>query len=693
MERDYRIYLSRRTFLPSDDTLVPPSDTPAYYFIQFTKALTLEERQLFRSRHGLRFDKYVPNFAYLEQLTFQKWFALSKEPLYRASALYEREDKIAPEIGSLEFRSEERRNMEGILIRAFLFSETTDAAISDLIKFINSQLTARKAMQTNLTEPRAAGKPTGRKMARKSGAAKNSSLNWSDMTEVRLLDDRKLGGDLQLVFVAPSAEMLPQLTQRQEVQWIEEVAEPSVDACSQKNHVAGTIQSGNPGLTPIWRQEINGRDQIIGIIDQKLINLEHCMFMDGTRAPIGVSHRKLVGFRIGNGQTDAHGTRVAGIAAGDDFQNPGLNRNRGIAFAARLSFDDLTIIRQIGKSMFAVLTDECRDGAKIHSNSWNDNTRAYNGTAKDVDAFAWGNEDNLICGASANSDPIERLGPPGTAKNTLCVSAGGRHPNHLRHADGQSGPTRDGRRKPEICAPGCQITSASVDRGCSCTTPSSCATSWATPVIAGAAALVRQYYMEGFHPTGVRELTNPLTPPPSAALIKATLLNSTVPMIRVDGDPGYPNGRTGWGLVKLDETLFFAGGPRNLFIKDVRNASGLDTGQSTPYSITVKGSSQALKITLVWTDPPAELYAGKALVNDLDLVVTSPDRAEIYRGNTNFVGGFSQPQASLAPDDPNNVEMVIVEKPAEGAWTITVEGRAVHVGRQGYALVITGSLG
>jgi hypothetical protein len=46
----------------------------------------------------------------------------------------------------------------------------------------------------------------------------------------------------------------------------------------------------------------------------------------------------------------------------------------------------------------------------------------------------------------------------------------------------------------------------------------------ATPVLAGAAALLFQYFKEGYYPTGVkgegRSLTNP-----SATLIKAVLMN------------------------------------------------------------------------------------------------------------------------------------------------------------------------
>ena len=49
--------------------------------------------------------------------------------------------------------------------------------------------------------------------------------------------------------------------------------------------------------------------------------------------------------------------------------------------------------------------------------------------------------------------------------------------------------------------------------------------SFATPHVAAAAALVRQYFTEGWYPNGKREAKNGFTP--SGALLKATLLNAT----------------------------------------------------------------------------------------------------------------------------------------------------------------------
>lgn len=62
------------------------------------------------------------------------------------------------------------------------------------------------------------------------------------------------------------------------------------------------------------------------------------------------------------------------------------------------------------------------------------------------------------------------------------------------------GPTPDGRIKPELVAPGDNITSAAsdgVDSSRQCTTDVQSGTSMAAPLVAAGAALVRQYFMQG----------------------------------------------------------------------------------------------------------------------------------------------------------------------------------------------------
>ena len=78
---------------------------------------------------------------------------------------------------------------------------------------------------------------------------------------------------------------------------------------------------------------------------------------------------------------------------------------------------------------------------------------------------------------------------------------------------------------------------------------------------AGFAALVRQYFTDGYYPTGAEVSTNGFTP--SAALVKATLVNSAIAMTGTGTTP-IPSNCQGWGRVLLENALFFTGQPRRL---------------------------------------------------------------------------------------------------------------------------------
>ena len=235
--------------------------------------------------------------------------------------------------------------------------------------------------------------------------------------------------------------------------------------------------------------------------------------------------------------------------------------------------------------------------------------------------------------------------------------------------------------------PGCEIVSSKPNTPCEVSVKDVCASSWATPAIAGAAALVRQYFVDGFYPTGSRNTLNSYNP--SGALIKATLLNGTIAMT---SSAGYPNYEQGWGLIRMDRVLYLPGSVRNLHVWDVRNIDGIDTGETHTYNVNVSTSSQPLKITLVFNDPPTANHSVPfPVVNNLDLKVVSPDGLQTFLGNV-FSGGVSTSGGTA--DILNNVEMVIIPNPSPGTWIIQVIGTTVNVGNpgQGYALVVTSDL-
>jgi hypothetical protein len=252
------------------------------------------------------------------------------------------------------------------------------------------------------------------------------------------------------------------------------------------------------------------------------------------------------------------------------------------------------------------------------------------------------------------------------------------------------GPSRDGRIKPDLVAPA-RVIAGSRDFD---NNPNTCddsrqdGTSWASPNVAGAAALVRQYYTDGFYPTGVRTASNGFAP--SAALMKATLIAAAraVPYRgdilfggRVPALP-VPSHEQGWGFPVLDDALHFAGDASKMRVLDVPLERGLGAGRKSTIRLNVKAGTP-FKAVLVWTDPPGHV-AGVSdttpqLVNDLDLQVRTPSSTHFGNGAT--------------PDRLNNVEVVSLSEPVSGTYTIEVAAHNIGFGsKQSFALVVTGDV-
>lgn len=187
------------------------------------------------------------------------------------------------------------------------------------------------------------------------------------------------------------------------------------------------------------------------------------------------------------------------------------------------------------------------------------------------------------------------------------------------------GPTLDGRIKPDLVAPGDRIQSAGITsgNGNDCPLRTTSGTSMATPHVAGAAALVRQYFMDGYYPSGSADASDAFTP--TGPLIKAVMMNGAHDMTGFTdiGTPieRAPSFRQGFGLVRLDSSIYLGSddGPK-LFIVDGESVS---TGDVYRYCVNVDSADadDLLRATVAWHDYPASLSTSKTLVNDIDLNV------------------------------------------------------------------------
>jgi hypothetical protein len=503
-------------------------------------------------------------------------------------------------------------------------------------------------------------------------------------------------------------------------------------------------------------QDLMGAGQIAGMVDSglddndttPLIN-DFYDFTSGvqtSRIQAAVAGSGCGGGCICAGQDDGigHGTHVAGSIIGNGYNSllqlglqaqargadPFFDYAFGVGQApeAKIAFayvspSHSSSLCGIGNE-YTTWLSLYNQGARNVNNSWGSSGAVtYGGSATSADNIMWNYQDYLVITSASNDGPNwNTVSQPGTAKNNLSVGAAGNHRSvWISSSDTASsltdfsgrGPVNptggDGRTKPDIIATGADVLSTRTTF-----IPNTTVTLWAnesgdgdsdghldywwsggtsmsSPHITGAATIVRDYLQD------IKGFLN--TQPPSAALVKALLVNGAVDMgygyESLASAPYGGRNMQGWGMANVEQSIL-PHAPRSFVFDDFtsitdnlkQSTRGMDSsGDYVEYTAVVADSSEPLKITLTWTDRQtgSDSYA----VNNLDLVVTSPGSVQ-YRGNV-FAGSWSTTGGSA--DTRNNTEAVYIQNPATGTWTIRVTATTINSSIQPYAIVISGGLG
>ena len=331
-------------------------------------------------------------------------------------------------------------------------------------------------------------------------------------------------------------------------------------------------------------------------------------------------------------------------------------------------------------------------------------------------SFVGTNRQMVIVFAAGNAGPgASTLDSPGSAKNVIAVGAAenvrsmnvanggasasgndgcGTGDTNADNANDMTdfssrGPCADGRMKPEIVAPGSHITGGVPQSGSATTNgtgndltcftasgvcglpgsglagaaanffPSgqqfyteSSGTSHSTPCVAGACALLRQYFI------------NSNLPPPSPAMTKAYLVNAARYMTGgyANDDLWSPN----QGMGELNLGTAFDGVARVLR-DQATNDVFTNTGPSRVFTGTINDPSKPFRVTVAWTDAPGALSAATELVNDLDLTVIAGGNT--YKGNV-FHGAYSRTGGNA--DHKDNMESVFLPAGLAGEFKVLV---------------------
>ncbi|MCG3149754.1 MAG: hypothetical protein PCFJNLEI_03219 [Verrucomicrobiae bacterium] len=413
--------------------------------------------------------------------------------------------------------------------------------------------------------------------------------------------------------------------------------------------------------------------------------------------------------------------------------------------------------------------------ARISNNSWTEvlniggNDGAYNDLCQSYDKLTRDtlptgvtnspgqppkNQPMLFVFAGGNDNGANPIGgygdvlitPPATAKNVITVGAtvlghsllGSANPNQISPVS-SFGPTRDGRFKPDLVAPGQGVAGAISQAaythtdcgGCDPNNPVPFAceenfatqpaisklynttertfpaftswpfpnangpqgvTSYAAPAVSGGAQLLYWYIQSSFNLL-----------PPSPALLKTYLLNSARYLSIINPLTGaqdqLPSIAQGMGM--MDLARMFDGIPR--LVRDESTPRAIDTplyptnsvaqqtyltapGQTYEVDGQIADPGQEFRVTIAWTDAPGNPSVLKQLVNNLDLEVTV--NGQIYAGN-DFATRYSAAKVTPRYDSLNNVESVFLPAGTTGTWKVVV--RAVEIAGDGVINVGTGT--
>lgn len=517
----------------------------------------------------------------------------------------------------------------------------------------------------------------------------------------------------------PPARIM-EIAELDRVQWIEEYVTPEI-----VNNQA--VNGRHMNVTNLWTTHgLTGTGQIIGHADTGLDLGSMSMLHPDLNGRIMAAYD-----RGRPGRWDdphGHGTHTAGSIIGNGTASTGTIR--GVAWEARLVHQSLLDnsggLGGLPSDLNELYLQTYTNGARVHSDSWGSSVfGSYSTSSRQSDEFMWDHPDMLLVFAAGNdgyddnADGVidaDSLGAPATAKNLLTVGAaesdkapgsggfsgntyGGLwffdYPaapinsdyvsqsanltNQGMAAFSSRGPTDDGRIKPDVVAPGTDVLSTrsrAVGAGSGWGVFANGnynfngGTSMSTPLVAGAASLVRQYLQQyRLHET------------PSAALVKGIMMHGarslypgqygTNEFLEIPGQR--PNHIEGWGQVDLEGSLFPE--QANWFFVD--QTEGLSAPGAIHQTLFYAEPGE-LNVTLNYTDFPASAGSSLKLVNDLDLTLFGPE------------GLIVIPQHGH--DHTNNMEHIRFDVPTAGIYTAHVEAANVPSGPQPFSLIISGNV-
>jgi subtilisin family serine protease len=413
-----------------------------------------------------------------------------------------------------------------------------------------------------------------------------------------------------------------------------------------------------------------------------------------------------------------HGTHVCGSAAGK--VETGESPYDSIAKDAKLVFMDMSkagsnelFVPPLNDVLLPWFYDT--NGVRIVSFSWGIDNLNYDSWAQAIDKFIWEHKDMVVLIAVGNDGMEWPVSSPAIAKNILGVGACTNGINYF--LDGESlfdrhdvlskrefydshsvagfsstGPTIDGRIKPDILAPGSGVKSANA--GTKSSQHTMHGTSMATPLLASVVALLRQYVRERFLLNRPPEclirsmIIAASTKTASEVEISVNEAKTGYVLREVNNNPNHFTTRQGAGVVNLGENIIKQLEKNNALIRSSENPGFMEEDVGQIFMFKVSKPLDALKIVYAWTDPPGDLLANTyVLVNDITLTLTTSANKVYYAVDIANMGN-EELQNQQGGDFLNNIRGILIYNVPAGEYFLEFRTRRLVEEKQPYSFVV-----
>jgi len=500
---------------------------------------------------------------------------------------------------------------------------------------------------------------------------------------------KSFSGGVNYIRCTVDSALIDTIASFKEVSWIQQ----EFEAKSLMNNIQTPTYQGQDVPQSFF---IRG-DGILTEVQDVGVELSHpdlvnCIWTDGAPTP------------------HSHGTSVCGIMWGLGIGDPNAQgiQYEGIGAYAQYNTGNYLTIENLATGNFNEGTSPIP--GVVQTNSWWSGSfmsSEYDSYSNEIDQAAYDYphvQTHWACGNSNFGVGPTTMSTESVSKNDISGGA----IFHLDTADmtddewhnsgagstPSQGPAADGRAKPDLCGPFDNIRTTTSGGGYTSTFGG---TSGATPTIAGSTGLTYDMYKDNYFDN------NPLHSLPYSCTVKALMIADAQQYPLTDPPTNMiTRDIQGWGTPDM-ENMYNLGATYHVIEE---YPMPLGQGSSWGRTVSVDGS-KPLKITLCWIDPPAPASTGtgRALMNNLDLRVTSP-LSVVYYGNNGLDNNtwstpgtgpnrwsYPTPYGSYR-DDLNNVENVFIPNPFPGIWTIEVLGRSgdMQPGFQDFSIVASGAM-